>query len=377
MALFICAFGTMNKAEAACTNPAGDAGKQVYNSSFGIMQFCNGTNWISMAGGSTAGGGGSDDLGNHTATTALDMATNKITNLGTPTAGTDAATKAYVDSNDSDTLSSLSCSSNEVAQYNGSNWVCASVASSDTLNGLSCSSGQVAEWNGSAWVCATVSGGGGSDDLGNHTATQNLDMATFKVDNTGSVIYEALAGDEPVGMSFLSQLSCTSGQVAQFDGSTWVCSNVSGGGGGADNLGSHVATQDLNMGTFSVTNSDSVIYNGKVGDEPVLINPDTLDDLSCTAGQIAKFDGTDWNCAADIDTDTDTNTDTLADLSCSSGEVAKWNGSAWACSTDIDTDTNDNLGNHTATQALNFATFKATNAGGVIFAGVTGNAPTK
>ena len=56
----------------------------------------------------------------------------------------------------------------------------------------------------------------------------------------------------------------------------------------------------------------------------------TFDDLSCSAGQVAKYNGTTWECAADDDTDT------LADLSCSNGEVAEWNGSAWICAPAID-----------------------------------------
>jgi hypothetical protein len=51
----------------------------------------------------------------------------------------------------------------------------------------------------------------------------------------------------------------------------------------------------------------------------------TLNDLSCANGQVAKWDGSAWVCADDIDTDT------LLTLSCTNGQVAKWNGSAWAC----------------------------------------------
>ncbi len=36
----------------------------------------------------------------------------------------------------------------------------------------------------------------------------------------------------------------------------------------------------------------------------------------------------------------DVDNDTLGELSCSSGQLAKWSGAAWACSVDIDTDTN-------------------------------------
>jgi hypothetical protein len=38
-------------AYAACSSPAGVSGQQTYNTTYSVMQFCNGTNWISMAGG--------------------------------------------------------------------------------------------------------------------------------------------------------------------------------------------------------------------------------------------------------------------------------------------------------------------------------------
>ena len=59
----------------------------------------------------------------------------------------------------------------------------------------------------------------------------------------------------------------------------------------------------------------------------------TLSALSCSAGQIAKWNGTAWACADD------SNSGTLGSLSCSTGQVAKWNGTAWACAADIDTNT--------------------------------------
>jgi len=43
---------------AACTDPVGVAGEVVYNSTYATMAFCDNTNWISMAGGVAAGGGG-------------------------------------------------------------------------------------------------------------------------------------------------------------------------------------------------------------------------------------------------------------------------------------------------------------------------------
>ncbi|RAK25524.1 endosialidase-like protein [Falsochrobactrum ovis] len=43
------------------------------------------------------------------------------------------------------------------------------------IGDLSCSAGQIIKWHSSdGWVCAGDNSGGGNDDLGNHTATQNL-----------------------------------------------------------------------------------------------------------------------------------------------------------------------------------------------------------
>jgi hypothetical protein len=66
-------------AGAACSNPAGNAGQQMYNTTYKVMQFCNGEHWISMA-----------DTG--------------VSN---------------------DTLSSLACTSGQIIKWNGTAWQCA------------------------------------------------------------------------------------------------------------------------------------------------------------------------------------------------------------------------------------------------------------
>jgi microcystin-dependent protein len=40
-------------ASADCSNPTGVEGKLIYNADYKVAQFCNGTNWIGMAGGAT------------------------------------------------------------------------------------------------------------------------------------------------------------------------------------------------------------------------------------------------------------------------------------------------------------------------------------
>ncbi len=41
---------------ADCSNPTGSAGRQMYNTTFNVMQFCDGTLWQSMKGGGTLAG---------------------------------------------------------------------------------------------------------------------------------------------------------------------------------------------------------------------------------------------------------------------------------------------------------------------------------
>jgi hypothetical protein len=48
-------------AYADCANPAGVKGEFFYNDDHSVMQFCNGTNWIGMSGGSGGGGAGVTD----------------------------------------------------------------------------------------------------------------------------------------------------------------------------------------------------------------------------------------------------------------------------------------------------------------------------
>lgn len=40
---------------AACASPAGSEGEIIYNDDFNVAQFCNGTSWVSMSGGASAG----------------------------------------------------------------------------------------------------------------------------------------------------------------------------------------------------------------------------------------------------------------------------------------------------------------------------------
>ena len=104
----VCLFPTAARAD--CTNPAGVAGEQVYNTTHATMQFCDGTNWYSMKGGAVA----------------------------------------------EDTLADLSCSNNQIPKWNGTVWACAAdagiIAETDPQVAV-VTSGKWCIGNGSAVTC--------------------------------------------------------------------------------------------------------------------------------------------------------------------------------------------------------------------------------
>lgn len=118
--ILICLVFLMPKdARAACASPVGEEGEQVYNSTHDVMQFCDGTDWISMSGGG-------------------------------------------------DTLLGLSCSNGEVAQYDGSDWVCSASSNGGNIqagidpletNGAACTNvGELARTaTGDLLVCENTS----------------------------------------------------------------------------------------------------------------------------------------------------------------------------------------------------------------------------
>lgn len=84
------------------------------------------------------------------------------------------------------------------------------------------------------------------------------------------------------------------------------------------------------IGHDAVARGGLVELEQRVTDLEIAPDADTLGGLSCTGGQIAKFDGTAWACAAD---EVGTDADTLGDLSCGDGEVARFDAATaqWAC----------------------------------------------
>ena len=74
----------------------------------------------------------------------------------------------------------------------------------------------------------------------------------------------------------------------------------------------------------------SVFLPGLISSGPLVAEkkePKDLGDLICATGQTVKYDGMEWVCADDIDT----NSDTLSALDCSTDQIAKYDGAQWTC----------------------------------------------
>ena len=145
-----------------------------------------------------------DNLGNHTATQALDMATFNITNAGTIN-GTfvgdgsgltnlnvqgdriTSSTTAGVIANQSGGTVSFTLGGTPGAAYlhPSLGFVGPGVSITGIISGTTVNTGILVlrGGTGSAGVSLTAPG----DNLGNHTATQALDMATFNITNAGTI----------------------------------------------------------------------------------------------------------------------------------------------------------------------------------------------
>jgi hypothetical protein len=163
----------------------------------------------------------------------------------------------------------------------------------DTLAFLNCSIEQVSKWNGSAWVCANdeVGGGGlapsstvstldGAPSAGTSSEYSRGDhkhgigagaiksvhiqentITNANISPTAAIDGSKLASDGSVIKSLVSGTNISS-VVNNSDGS-WTI-NAVGGGGGGDNLGNHIATQNIQL--------NGRWLSGDGGDEGVYVN---------------------------------------------------------------------------------------------------------
>ncbi|MCL6650558.1 MAG: hypothetical protein K6U89_19855, partial [Chloroflexi bacterium] len=147
--------------------------------------------------------------------------------------------------------------------------------------------------------------------------------------------YSAGAGLSLAGTQFsllpsyqLPQSGCGAGQVVQWNGSSWGCATVSGGGGTVT----------------GVTAGSGLSGGGTSGVVALALAGSYQLPQGCSATQVPKWNGGSWQCGADNDTTysagaglslTGTQFSLLAGYqlpqSCSATQVPRWTGSAWGC----------------------------------------------
>ncbi|MBR58230.1 MAG: hypothetical protein CMH54_09435 [Myxococcales bacterium] len=260
----------------------------------------------------------------------------------------------------------------------------------NALAEISCGNGQIIKWLGTIWAC--------SDDVDTDTILSELEVDEM-VGNNGYAMEASLAPvaftgvfadltDLPEGLvdgdqDLLSTITCATDQTIKMIAGEWTCADdidtdtvlseaevdaLVNNNGYALAIELHAIATD---GEFtSLENIPSGLLDG---------DDDTLAGLTCATDELAKWNGTSWACAPDIDTDTvlteaevdayvdnngyaiadelalvattgdffdlvnipaglsDGDNDLLQTITCSKQQIVKWNGSAWACDIDIDT----------------------------------------
>jgi len=165
--------------------------------------------------------------------------------------------------------------------------------------------------------------------------------------------------------------SCNPSQIPQFDGSTWICADMSGFSSDLGSMSGAISLESQTSGVLSVNNGGTGVSNFNTDNIPqgfsnLFINQTDLTTIQslnplatstyltssyCSYGQVPQFDGLNWSCtslSADsvvqgssnlfispTDLSTIQNLNNLATnpslSSCTSGQVPQFDGLNWSC----------------------------------------------
>jgi hypothetical protein len=170
------------------------------------------------------------------------------------------------------------------------------------------------------------------DAQGRITSANNIAYLTSEQDGViGNEIADVTSGSglirtgtgttgDPYQVSLIT--TCSANQLLKYSGTSWAC---------ATDIDTDTDAQTV---SWNSTSNILTISGGNTADLSSLLDNTDSQTVSTTgAGNSSTLTVSGGNTIALADNDT------LRDLSCISTQVAKWNGTSWACATDIDTDT--------------------------------------
>jgi hypothetical protein len=174
-----------------------------------------------------------------------------------------------------------------------------------TVNTSGCSNNQVLQWNGSAWQCASVSGTGGIASVSgtapitvmNGTSAPVVSVAVGTTAGTVAAGNDSRFGNATTLQgTAVASTTPTNGQVLSFNGTQWTPTTPATGGTGVTSV---TAGTGLTGGTITSTGTIGIATGG-VGAAQLAAGAVTFDKLApggCSANQVLRFDGTAWGCA--------------------------------------------------------------------------------
>lgn len=216
---------------------------------------------------------------------------------------------------------------NRLKVCNGAAWIDVGAGSgADTLASLSCGAGQIAKFNGTAWACAADSGGSGGAEVAFRVDRNNVNQTvpavtataidwTNKVFDTNNTFNLATDRFTP---TVAGRYLVSAGTYCS-DATSYCLIHIFKNG--ATSIGEGFVSD--NDSAPSVT--ALVDMNGTT-DYLTVIAANAVGTTLIGAPQLTYFSGSRAGSGG--------GPDTLAGLTCSLGQIAKWNGAAWACAAD-------------------------------------------
>ncbi len=171
-----------------------------------------------------------------------------------------------------------------------------------------------------------------------HAATADNALNSEQIQgliDQGGFLTEFSEEDPTVNTLAKAVLSCGANEIAKWTGEVWDCMpdaiglEVESDPMFTESPAFDIADEDINNwnACFGWGNHSEIGYLTEFIEQDPSANALAKALLDCGNGEVVRYNGAEWECSEDV------NTDTLADLDCAGGETAVWNteNSVWEC----------------------------------------------